>query len=353
MTDHGRPASRAIALAVALSVLHSAAWTRAEAAPHRDRSAAASTPPTAAFGPPPVGDLPPPPSPKPLAETLNGEAKGDYDAALILYQSGDFAGAALKFQSAFQASSDIRLLWNEAACQQALRHYAKAIVLVRSYLASHSPLITPDAERNAVAFLDAALPLTARVAIDTSDADASVYLDDEPIGKTPLDPETRVDFGTHRLIVKKDGFEDVQRTLTVTTSRDIHLKVTLAPVVHQGRLVVRASKGDTITLDGRFVGVGAYDGPVASGSHVLHVSAAGSRPFESRLVIEDNRTRTLDVALEPAPVSTGIPAWVWVAGGTVLAAGLSTAGYFIFKSPNSEQEQLPPGSAGHVQLPLR
>jgi hypothetical protein len=343
--------SRAIALGVLLSISAHAGSARAETAPPHGAKVAAAATPTATFGPPPAGDLPLPPQPKPLAEALVGDAKRDYDAALILYQSGDFAGAGLKFQAAFDTSGDIRLLWNEAACQQALRHYAKAIVLVRRYLASHSPLITPDAEHNAVAFLDAALPLTARILLEVSDEGANVYVDDESVGKTPLDAETRVDFGTHRLIVKKEGFEDAERTITVTTSEDIHYKLMLAPIVHQGRLVVRAGKGDNITLDGRFVAAGTYDGPVASGSHLLRVSATGARPFESPIVIEDNRTRAMDVALEPAPVSTGIPTWVWIAGGSVLAAGLGTAGYFIFKSSGSEQEPLPQGTA-HVQLPL-
>jgi hypothetical protein len=325
----------------------------ADSAPRAPANGPAPKSPTADFGPPPAGDLEPPSPPKPLAQALTGDAKRDYDAALILYQSGDFSGAALKFHGAFRASEDVRLLWNEAACQQALRHYAKAIALVRTYLASHSPLITPDAERSAVAFLDAALPLTARIALEVSESQASVYIDDELIGEMPIDTETRVDFGTHRLLVKKPAFEDALLSLTITTPEDIHFKLTLKPVLHRGRLVVRASKGDTIALDGRFLALGLYDGSVTSGSHLLRVSATGSRPFESHVLVEDDRTRAVDVTLEPAPVSPAIPTWAWIAGGTVLAAGLGTAGYFIFKPSGSDQGEPPQGTAGHVQLPLR
>ncbi|MGH7297676.1 MAG: hypothetical protein ACRELB_22250 [Polyangiaceae bacterium] len=64
---------------------------------------------------PPAG-APPPTSVKPLAQTLTGDAKAAYDAAKLLVGDGDFAGAAIKFQAAYDQSNDARLLWNIAAC---------------------------------------------------------------------------------------------------------------------------------------------------------------------------------------------------------------------------------------------
>ncbi|HKQ68527.1 MAG TPA: hypothetical protein VJT73_04270, partial [Polyangiaceae bacterium] len=67
---------------------------------------------------------------KPLSETLTGSAKTDYDAAKILYQDGDYSGASLKFKQSYEASKDVRLLWNMAACEKSQRHYAKVQKLV-------------------------------------------------------------------------------------------------------------------------------------------------------------------------------------------------------------------------------
>jgi hypothetical protein len=310
-------------------------------------------PSTAAFGPPPTGDLPPPPRPVPLAESLSGDAKREFDSAVILYSSGDFAGAALKFRSAYALSGDVRLLWNQAACEQASRHYVKAIALVRTYLASRSALITPEAEQSALAFLEAALPLTARLLVDTNVPGTEVLVDGEMVGKTPLDAETRIDFGTHQLRLKKADFEDQTTSLVVTSAADLHVTLTLARLVHQGRLVVRAGKEDSITLDGRFVGLGSYDASMPSGAHALRVSAPHARTFESHVTIEDERTRAVDVVLEPVPWSEGVPTWVWIAGGSVLAVGAGTAGYFLFKSSNSASQPPVATSLGGVQLPLR
>lgn len=299
-----------------------------------------------------AADSPSPEVPRSLGDTLEGDAKRDYDAALLLYKAGDFAGAERRFSSAFETSSDVRLLWNAAACEQALRHYAKAIALVRRYLDSHSPLITPEAEQNAYAFLDAAVPLTARLVIEATPSDASAYLDDDPLGPLPLAREARVDFGTHRLIVRKAEFRDRVQDFTVTSSADVVLKVGLEPVVHQGRLVVRASKGDSIALDGRFVALTSFDGAVASGTHALRVTASGARAYEARVRIEDDRTRAIDVVLEPVAVTSGVPAWVWLAGGAVLVAGATTAGYFALRS-SEPSDSTKTGSIARVDFPLR
>lgn len=308
---------------------------------------------SASEGSPPSGGPSPPAPPRPLGETLTGQAKSDYEAALVLYKSGDFAGAGRRFSSAYEATWDVRLLWNAAVCEQGLRHYSKAIALVRRYLGSRSALITEEAERNARAFLDAALPLTARLVVEANEAGSSVYLDDELLGSLPLDAETRVDFGTHRLVVRKPQFVDAAQTFSVTSSTDIHVAVKLNAVVHQGRLVVRAHKGDAIALDGHFRALSSFDGLLPSGKHRLRVTAKGSQPFETSVLVEDDRTRALDVTLTSSPVAFGIPTWVWLAGGAVLLGGAGTATYFIARSPNSGSEALPSGSAGKVQLPLR
>lgn len=292
----------------------------------------------------------PPPS---LAETLTGDAKRDYDTALLLYKSGDFAGAEGRFWSAYQTTHDVRLLWNAAACEQGQRHYSKAIALLRRYLSSGSPLITEEGRQSARAFLDAALPLTARLVVVSNQPHSQLYVDDERLGALPLDAETRVDFGTHRLVLRKPQFVDGVQLITVTSSTDEHVTFELQPIVHEGRLVVRATPGDSIAIDGRFRALSSFDGILPSGKHRLRVTAAGSRTFETSVLIEDDRTRALDVTLEREPLSSRIPGWLWVAGGAAVLAGAGTAAYFIARSPESDRAGLPTGSAGKIQLPLQ
>ncbi len=221
----------------------------------------------AAGGPPPdssaLPDAPNAASPAPLSAVLQGKAKSDYDAGRLLAGSGDFAGALLKFQSAYQEGGDPRLLWNAAACERNLRHYANAIVLVRRFLDSHSPLITPDAAMRAEAFIEAAEPLTAPLRGRIEPTEFANVPRRPKIGAVELVSGVRIDLGTHRIAVEAPGFEPFAETLTVTSSAQVNVKAVLRPVV--------------IAM------------PLAQSTHK-------------------------DVA---APASHPVPKWLWVAGGCV------------------------------------
>ncbi|MGH7329836.1 MAG: hypothetical protein ACREJX_15930, partial [Polyangiaceae bacterium] len=67
----------------------------------------------AAFAKPPK---PPaaPAGPKSLSDTLTGDAKADYEAGKLLFSDGDYAGAEIKLQGAYDKSQEPRLLWNIA-----------------------------------------------------------------------------------------------------------------------------------------------------------------------------------------------------------------------------------------------
>jgi HEPN domain-containing protein len=277
----------------------------------------------------------PPPS---ILELLTGDAKRDYESARLLYDNGDYAGASVKFQSAYELSraqnskweGDPRLLWNAASCEKNLRNYARAVSLVRRYLESRSPLVTPEGERAARAFLAAAEPLTAPLVVEANVPDALVYLDDKLLGKTPLDGSVRVDLGPHRLLVKKGEHADYVESFTIYGAEELRITAVLRRIERRGVLIVRASPGDRIALDGVLLGVGRAEASLQSGSHLLRVTAPGARPFEERVEVTEQGTRTLDVVLERESATSAVPGWVWAAGGSLATGLLMTGGYFLF-----------------------
>jgi hypothetical protein len=267
--------------------------------PSQARAQSASLAPEADAPVPPGESVPPSPSgapgqppaapPAPLADTLQGQAKADYEAARLLFDGGDYSRALLMFQSAYQAASDPRLLWNEAACERSLRHYVKASSLVRQFLATRSPLITPDTARRAQAFLDAAVPLTAPLEVVSNEPNADVYLDDELLGTPGLASQARVDLGTHRVVLKRRGFQTYTEMLNVANSSTVHVTAILQPI-----------------------------------------------PVKAPVFPHD-----------AAPSTSGafrLPTWAWIASGSIVLAGIATASYFVFK-PSSGPEPVP-GSIG-------
>ena len=238
-----------------------------------------------------------PAGPKPLSETLTGEAKADYEAGKLLFGDGDYAGAEIKLQSAYDKSQDARLLWNVAACEKQQRHYAKTIALVHRYLDTGGALLTDQDRAEAKALLDAIESFTVKLTIVTEPG-AEISIDDEVVGTAPLDHPIVVDLGNRKISVKKAGFKDAVKEVPVGGSAEAKVEVKLELEVHQGHLVVTTQKDATIAIVGAQVGVGRFEGDLKSGGHTLRVEAKDMVPYQSEVVLADDEKRTIEVPLQ-------------------------------------------------------
>ncbi len=239
------------------------------------------------------------PAPKPLSQTLTGPAKADFDAAKLLAGDGDYAGALIKFQSAYDASKDARLLWNVAFCQKNLRHYSKVIQTLRRYLAEGDATLTPSDKQEARDLIATIEPFTTRATFHVNEDGAQVFVDDDPVGTSPLATPVVLDIGERKLRVVKEGFRTYERPLAVGGSADVSVDVALEKEVHEGKLLVEAPAGASIFLDDQPAGTGKVEQSVASGGHQLRVTAPGMHPYQTEVVVQDKETRSLNVVLEP------------------------------------------------------
>jgi hypothetical protein len=265
-----------------------------------------------------------------LADVLKGQALADYQAARMLFGVGDFGGAIIKFTAAYTASHDPRLLFNMAICESKLHHYARALGVMRTYVVDGGAMLSDSDRAEAVSAIKAFEPLTSTVTLKVDPPGAIVAFDDETLGPAPIEPRV-VDIGVHKLRVTKPEFRDFVKDVTVTGAGALTVDAKLEPIVHEGRLSVRAGSGDTISLDGAPVGKGNWAGPLHSGGHTLRISAPGMVPYQGEILVEDGQARDLNVTLDPEPSKGLLPAWAWIGGGVLVAGGLGVGGYFLFK----------------------
>jgi hypothetical protein len=298
----------------------------------------------------------PAPAAVPMSESLTGIAKEHYENGKLLFENGDHAGALLKFQLAYDNAHDPRLLWNIAACEKQQRHYAKMAMLIEQYLKAGNSVIT-DAERsNAEVVLDTLRPFVGELQLQVNEPGATVMVDDAKVGTTPL-PTLRVDMGARKLRVSKEGFEDWTSTQNINGGATVSVPVELRPIRHVGALQVLLDGGYDVLVDGKRVGMGNWTGELPSGTHSLDIQGKGMLPYHSDVVINDKQTNSVRVSLRPepatvAPQSHNNYTWLWAAGGTLLAGGLATGAYFLFRPGDKRPDSLPgtmPG--GPVQLP--
>jgi hypothetical protein len=281
-------------------------------------------------------------------------AKAEYGAARILYDDGDYQGALQKLKSSFDLSKDPRLLWNMAACEKNLRHYAAVAQLIDRYLAEGGELVTADDRAAAGTLLDTVRGFVTDLTVDSNEGDAVVLLDEAPVAKTPMTAPLRVDMGAHKVRVTKPGFVDVVVSQDFPGGQPLRVTASLVPEKHEGRLRIAAAPTDVIQVDGRVVGTGLYDVTVLSGHHSVYVSAKGKHAQQSEVVVQDNQLTALQISLQDESKTVviekgGVPAWVWITGG-VLVAGAGAGAYFLLK-PKGDPYQAPTnGQWGAINL---
>jgi|CZKU01.1.fsa_nt_gi hypothetical protein len=280
---------RRIACACAWVVLPALIPTAAQAQPKRPASPSATGTPRSPSLPPGL---------RPLSETLAGDAKADYDAGKLLIGDGDFVGAEVKFRSAYDRSNDPRLLWNVAACEKNQRHYARTLTLLREYVAGGGALLTDVDRAEAKTLIDTIEAFTVKLTIAVSEPGASITLDDDNVGTSPLPAPVVVDIGSRKIVVKKPGYRDFSQTLPIGGSAEAHIEVALLAEVHEGKVTVTTVTGAAILIDGRRVGAGHFEGTLESGGHTLRVEARGMHPYQSEVTIADDENRSVDVPLE-------------------------------------------------------
>lgn len=242
------------------------------------------------------------PKPKSVGETLTGPAKADYESARVLVTDGDYAGARVKFQAAYDGSKDPRLLWNVAACEKQMRHYARAIVTVKKFAADGGPLVSPKEKEEAAELIRTLEPFTVAVTLDVTEPDASVEVDDELVGKSPLAGAVVVDIGQRKFRVLKEGYREFSTTMSVGGSATQTIPVKLEKEVHEGKLSLQVPPGASILVDGKpvlaGVGTDAVEVKLPTGGHTLRVTAPNMRAYEREIVVKDNETRAVEVTLE-------------------------------------------------------
>ncbi len=274
--------------------------------------------------------------PAPLSESLTGTAKAEYEAGRVLYTDGDYANAILKFQRAYELSEDPRLLWNIAVCEKNLRRYSRMLSTIRRYEKEAADMLTAAEREQASEIIKTVESFVSALDLRVTEDGAEVYVDDELVGTTPITDPLFVDVGTRRIRVTKPGFKDAVINREITGGGTVVMQVDLEEQIHRGRLIVSAGPNDDITIDGKLMGRGRWEGWLPSGGHTLRVTAEGMQAFQSEVLIQDDQVRRIDVTLDPLPKSDATKTVLWIVGGAAVAAGAVVGGVYLFKPSSPE-----------------
>jgi hypothetical protein len=156
-------------------------------------------------------------------------AGAHFDRGAKLYLEGDYAAALVEFKRAYDASPTWQVLFNIGQCYFQLRDYANALVTLQRFAAEGAERI--GAEDRAT--LDAELPDLAnrvgRITVSSNLDGATVSVDDQVVGTTPLHDPVLVSMGMRKISATHEGRAPVLQRLAVAAGDNAAVTLDFAP----------------------------------------------------------------------------------------------------------------------------
>ena len=138
---------------------------------------------------------------------------------------------------------------------------------------------------------------TGWILLDSEPAGASVYINDEFVGNTPLDGYKQP-YGTYSYRLEMPDYHPASGTLELNSSR-LEKNIKLVPAF--GAIAVNSNIGGaTVLLDGKAVGskTPCTLQKVASGQHTITLQKDKYAPRQENVTVEDGKTTTVNVNLD-------------------------------------------------------
>jgi hypothetical protein len=221
------------------------------------------------------------------------EAAKHFQRGVALYGETDYRAALVEFKRAYSIAPNAAVLYNVGETEFQLQDYAAALTTLQQYLAESSPSDSHRAEvEGSVEVLRARV---GHVTVTTSPTGADVSIDDQAVGKTPLERPVLVSIGHRKVIASMPGRPPVTRYVDVAADDNVPVALQLAAPADTAGAPSRA----TIAHDPEPSGGGSTLRAIGwIGTGIL---GAGAVTFA---VLADQESKTLQNARASYPVAS-------------------------------------------------
>jgi hypothetical protein len=169
-------------------------------------------------------------------------ARKHFEQGVLLFQDEDYEGALVSFLASFDANPNYKVRYNIGLCLQALHRYTEAERHLKAYLAEGAGSIPTERIAEVNDILIELGNVIGEIEVSSEVEGATVYLDDQMVGKTPLGSSLRVDIGLHEIRVEKEGHESFETEVTTPGNTSVKVWVDLPVVEVEEPVVVEPVK---------------------------------------------------------------------------------------------------------------
>ncbi len=209
----------------------------------------------------------------------------------------DWAKAQAEFDAANRAAPSADALDGLANAHYQAKHDAEAYAAYDEWLKTYGAKASAAKKKTAETRLQELAGRTGLLTIETTDAGATVTVDDKPMGTTPLAAPLRLAAGPHHVRVTKDGFQPFDQAPNVAPGATATVAVKLVAETTKGQLSVKEKTGKAlrVLVDNVDMGDAPWTGEVEAGQHEVSGRGAGVFTASEKVTVERGKTKDVEL----------------------------------------------------------
>jgi tetratricopeptide (TPR) repeat protein len=152
-----------------------------------------------------------------------------FDRGVEYVQDGDLKAALIEFKRAYAASPNYRVLYNLGQVSNELREYIEAQSYFRRYLTDGGDEIDASRRRDVEAMLTKLSSRIARLELSSNIEGAELFVDDVPVGRSPLTEPVRVSAGARLVTAAVPGRPPISRSVEAAGGDTLSVQLNFPP----------------------------------------------------------------------------------------------------------------------------
>lgn len=156
------------------------------------------------------------------------DARTLFQRGQVAYSQGDYEDAIAAWTRAFELDPRPLLQWNLSQAYERLGRLEDAVTALETYLANADPTDEHQADARArLGSLRERIDATGVTFTGAPDG-ATVLIDGNDSGRLPRPDAIRVSAGSHRIVVRAEGYADFTSTIVVPAGQSVAVEVEMA-----------------------------------------------------------------------------------------------------------------------------
>jgi hypothetical protein len=274
---------------------------------------------------------------EPPSAAAVADAGKHFQRGVTMYNEADYRAALVEFRRAYEIAPNAAVLYNIGQTYYQLQNYAAALVALGRYLTESGA--SAQHRREVEATIDTLQTRVGKVAVATSAPGCDITVDDELVGKTPLDEPVLVSIGRRKITALRDGRVTETRFVDVAAGDTVNVSLTAGDSSRGQALPAVSHKGVSPgTITGLWITTAAL-GAVTLGT--------GTVAFLASRDLKDAREHSYPVnASDLSSKSSKVKTFSLIADLSGLAT-VATAGITLYLSMSRSKES---ETGTHVML---